>query len=126
MARDKELEAFDAAVAARKPRYRIALERERAAAAAIARLRLLMRTEAARVGETQEKIAWELGVSQSAVSKLLTGSGDIGVGTVVRYCMAMGVEPGPLLLEAASPKENPMPEQAGAASAAFNMKGLAR
>jgi transcriptional regulator with XRE-family HTH domain len=67
--------------------------RETLAEAFCSNLRKELREKRKSVGIDQEKLGRRLNLSQSAISKIEGGRGDIGVKTLHRYARALGLRP---------------------------------
>jgi len=75
------------------PDFGAALDRETSYRSTCQVLRETLRRLRENQGVTQSDMAKTLGMSQSAVSKIETGDGDIGVITLCRYAGALGMRP---------------------------------
>jgi transcriptional regulator with XRE-family HTH domain len=78
-------------LAARHPNFATAVEKERRVDAMCQALRGELRDQRRKAGLDQAELAALLDVTQSAISKLESGSSDIGVKTLFRYAEALGL-----------------------------------
>ena len=80
------------------PGYDAAEAEEDAIEAFLAMIRAELRARRVAMGIDQTTLGRRLGLGQSAVSKIETGRGELGLGTVARYAAALGLRPEVLLL----------------------------
>ena len=80
-------------IAGKNPQFAEALEQEREHYAYCRQLRERLRELREAAGVSQAELAKRMDMTQAAVSKIETGSGDIGMTTVSRYCAALNVQP---------------------------------
>lgn len=87
------IRALQSELAALNPRYADAVKLERDAENFCRDVRLGLRENRRAQGLDQADIARMLDLTQSAVSKIESGEGDIGLKTVFRYAYALGLIP---------------------------------
>jgi len=75
------------------PDYRRAVEAEDNAEGFCRELRMSLRDQRKQMGIDQKSLAERLGMTQSAVSKIESGEGDVGVKTLFRYAHALELRP---------------------------------
>lgn len=80
------------------PGYEAAEAEEDAIEAFLAMIRAELRARRVAMGIDQTALGRRLGLGQSAVSKIETGRGELGLGTIARYAAALGLRPELLLL----------------------------
>lgn len=80
-------------IAAENPEFGEALDQERAAYQICAAVRDQLRQLRKTLDVTQAQMAERLDMSQSAVSKIENGAGDIGLASLARYAQALGAWP---------------------------------
>src|SRR5690606_1419243 len=85
------------AIAEANPDYRRLAERDRRIASVVETLRALLKERLRASEKSQLNLAQELGVDPSAVSRGLSGKGDIGLKTLLRYADALDANPAELL-----------------------------
>lgn len=88
---------IETAIAEVNPGYRRLVERDRKIAAVVEALRALLKERLRASDKSQLDLARELGVDPSAVSRGLSGKGDIGLKTLLRYAGALDANPAELL-----------------------------
>lgn len=77
--------------------YEAAEAEEDAIEAFLAMIRAELRARRVAMGIDQTALGRRLGLGQSAVSKIETGRGELGLGTIARYAAALGLRPELLL-----------------------------
>lgn len=80
-------------LAADIPAFAEAVATRRRADSQVADLRRQLRDRRIAMNLDQQAMADRMGVSQSAISKIENGTGDLGYRTIYRYAAALGVEP---------------------------------
>lgn len=88
-----EFDKLVAALAAQDEGFAEAFDSERAMLGMCDTVRRQLVEMRKAAGLRQEEIAERLGMSQSAVSRMERGTGDIGLTTIARYAAAIGVRP---------------------------------
>jgi transcriptional regulator with XRE-family HTH domain len=92
----KAVEAFRdlrAQLTEQNPAYAAAVELENAAEGFCRDVRAALREQRKAQGRDQAEVAALLDMTQSAVSKIETGEGDLGLKSVFRYARALGLIP---------------------------------
>jgi transcriptional regulator with XRE-family HTH domain len=87
------LAALRETLAADNPSFKAALSAEGDAERFCSNVRKELREKRKSLGIDQEKMGRRLNLSQSAISKIEGGRGDIGMKTLHRYARALGLQP---------------------------------
>ena len=114
------VDRIEAAILEENPGYERLIRRDQFIEGAIEKVRASLKASLQKAGKTQQDIAAALGVDPSAVSRTLSGRGDIGLRTILRYADAINADPQTLLLDALEPALGPdaAADEAGVSSQA--------
>jgi transcriptional regulator with XRE-family HTH domain len=88
-----QLSALRDRLSAADPRFNAAAQMERDAEAFCDKVRTDLKVHRLAIGLNQKELADRIEVSQSAISKVESGRGDVGLKTVFRIADALGLKP---------------------------------